>query len=99
MSHPLRTIRDIRESLPEEQRRHFDAELADTEIEALPKMLHRWVTLSNDGFEQFLLSRPFEGLEFGARSYDEQTDTESSTCSTPTLSPNSRPGPRPTRAS
>ncbi|MEV0305329.1 hypothetical protein [Streptomyces prasinus] len=75
-SHPLRTIRDIRESLPEEQRRHFDAELADTEIEALPKMLHRWVTLSNDGFEQFLLSRPFEGLEFGARSYDEQTDAE-----------------------
>ncbi|WP_406727005.1 hypothetical protein WJ438_23585 [Streptomyces sp. GD-15H] len=75
-SHPLRTIRDIRESLPEDQRRHFDAELADTEIEALPKMLHRWVTLSNDGFEQFLLSRPFEGLEFGARSYDEQTDTE-----------------------
>ena len=75
-SHPLRTIRDIRESLPEAQRRHFDAELADTEIEALPEMLHRWVTLSNDGFEEFLLSQPFEGLEFGARSYDEQTDTE-----------------------
>ncbi|CAM5374605.1 hypothetical protein [Streptomyces hirsutus] len=75
-SHPLRTIRDIRESLPEDQRRHFDAELADTEIEALPRMLHRWVALSNDGFEEFLLSRPFEGLEFGARSYDEQTDAE-----------------------
>ncbi|MEV6763700.1 hypothetical protein AB0N16_24300 [Streptomyces sp. NPDC051105] len=75
-SHPLRTIRDIRESLPEDQRRHFDAELADTEIEALPEMLHRWVTLSNDGFEEFLLSRPFEGLEFGARSYDAQTDAE-----------------------
>jgi hypothetical protein len=75
-SHPLRTIRDIRESLPEDQCRHFDAELADTEIEALPEMLHRWVTLSNDGFEEFLLSRPFEGLEFGARSYDAQTDAE-----------------------
>lgn len=75
-SHPLRTIRDIRESLPEDQRRHFDAELADTAIEALPGMLQRWVTLSNDGFEQFLLSRPFEGLEFGARSYDEPTGAE-----------------------
>ncbi|MEV6649244.1 hypothetical protein [Streptomyces sp. NPDC051219] len=75
-SHPLRTIRDIRESLPEDQRRHFDAELADTEIEALPEMLHRWVTLSNDGFEEFLLSQPLDGLEFGARSYDEQTDAE-----------------------
>ena len=73
---PLRTIRDIRESLPEDQRRHFDAELADTEIDALPEMLHRWVGLSNDGFEEFLLSRPFEDLEFGARSYDEQTDAE-----------------------
>jgi hypothetical protein len=49
--HPLRTIRDIRDSLPEDQRRHFDTELADTEIEALPEMLHRWVTLSNDGFD------------------------------------------------
>ncbi|GAA2488998.1 hypothetical protein GCM10010406_26430 [Streptomyces thermolineatus] len=72
----MRTIRDIRESLPEDQRKHFDAELADTEIEALPEMLNRWVTLSNDGFEAFLLSRPFEGMEFGGRSYDEQTDTE-----------------------
>ncbi|MEU5702765.1 hypothetical protein ACFFS2_04405 [Streptomyces aurantiacus] len=75
-THPLRTIRDIRESLPEDQRRHFDTELADTEIEALPAMLYRWVTLSNDGFEEFLLSTPFEGLEFGARSYDEQPDAE-----------------------
>jgi hypothetical protein len=75
-THPLRTIRDIRESLPEEQRRHFDAELADTEIEALPAMLHRWIMLSDDGFEEFVLSRPFEGLEFGARSYDEQADHE-----------------------
>ncbi|MFE9925634.1 hypothetical protein ACFYQA_29935 [Streptomyces sp. NPDC005774] len=74
--HPLRSIRDIGESLPEAQCRHFDAELADTEVGALPEMLHRWVTLSNDGFEEFLLSRPFEGLEFGARSYDEQTDAE-----------------------
>lgn len=75
-SHPLRTIREIRDSLPEDQREHFDAELADTEIDALPEMLHRWVALSNDGFEEFLLSRPFDGLEFGARSYDERTDTE-----------------------
>jgi hypothetical protein len=75
-SHPLRTIRDIRESLPEDQRRHFDAELADTEIEALPQMLHRWVALGSDGFEEFLLSRPFEGLDFGNRSYDGQTDAK-----------------------
>ncbi|MEV7675652.1 hypothetical protein [Streptomyces sp. NPDC088752] len=75
-AHPLRTIRDIRDSLPDDQRRHFDAELADTAIEALPEMLHRWVALSNDGFEEFLLSRPFEGMEFGARSYDEQPDAE-----------------------
>ena len=74
--HPLRTIRDIRESLPEDQLRHFDAELADTEIEALPAMLHRWIRLSNDGFEEFLLSAPFEGLDFGARSYDVQADSE-----------------------
>lgn len=39
-------------------------------------MLHRWVTPSNDAFEEFLLSLPFDGLEFGARSYDEQTDAE-----------------------
>ncbi|WP_326582111.1 hypothetical protein OG889_25690 [Streptomyces sp. NBC_00481] len=41
--------------MPEDQRRHFDAEIADTEIadaeiEALPEMLHRWVALSNDGW-------------------------------------------------
>lgn len=34
------------------------------------------MVLSNDGFEEFLLSRPFEGLEFGARSYQAQTDAE-----------------------
>ncbi|MDT3396952.1 hypothetical protein RKE29_09885 [Streptomyces sp. B1866] len=71
--HPLRTIRDIRESLPEDQRRHFDAELADTEIDALPAMLQRWIKLGNDGFDEFLLSTPFEGLEFGSRSYDART--------------------------
>ncbi|KPC67080.1 hypothetical protein ADL29_02635 [Streptomyces chattanoogensis] len=70
-SHPLHTIQDIREALPEDQRRHFEAELAKTEIDALPEMLHRWITLGFDGFEEFLLSTPFEGLEFGARSYDE----------------------------
>jgi hypothetical protein len=64
---PLRTIRDLRESLPEDQRKHF----ADTEFEALPAMLDRWVTLGADGFEEFLLSHPFEVLEFGARSYDD----------------------------
>ncbi|WP_406726961.1 hypothetical protein WJ438_23295 [Streptomyces sp. GD-15H] len=47
-----------------------------TKIEALPEMLHRGVTSSDDGFEEFLFSRPFEGLEFGACSYDEQTDAE-----------------------
>ncbi|WP_328914905.1 MULTISPECIES: hypothetical protein [unclassified Streptomyces] len=67
--HPLRTIREIRESLPEDQARHFDAELADTAIEELPEMLSRWVRLAADGFEEFLLSKPFEGLAFGARSY------------------------------
>lgn len=35
-------------------------------------MLNRRVALSNDGFEEFLLSRPFDGGEFGARSHDEQ---------------------------
>lgn len=75
-AHPLRTIRDIRESLPEDQLRHFDAELADTEIEALPTMLNHWVTLGDDGFEEFVLSKPFQGLEFGARSYDEFADEE-----------------------
>ncbi|WP_030060357.1 MULTISPECIES: hypothetical protein [Streptomyces] len=70
-SHPLRTIREIRASLPQDQARHFDAELADTDIDALPAMLHRWATLGTDGFLDFLLSTPFEGLEFGSRSYDE----------------------------
>ncbi|MFG2694787.1 hypothetical protein [Kitasatospora sp. NPDC048407] len=72
--HPLRTIREIREALPEHQLEHFDAELADTDIDALPAMLHRWATLGNDGFIQRLLSTPFEGLEFGQRSYDDAAD-------------------------
>jgi hypothetical protein len=62
-------------------------------------MLNRWVALSNDGFEDFLLSRPFGGLEFGARAYDEQSDAERSTCSTRTSSPNSPHGPGPTSVS
>ncbi|MFI6155470.1 hypothetical protein ACIBCA_22615 [Kitasatospora sp. NPDC051170] len=68
----LRTIREIRGSLPENQVEHFDAELADTDLDALPAMLHRWAVLGTDGFLIFLLSTPFEGVEFGARSYDEQ---------------------------
>jgi len=47
-AHPVRTIRDIRESLPEDQARHFDVELADTELDALPEMLARWVRLATD---------------------------------------------------
>ncbi|MDX3231027.1 hypothetical protein [Streptomyces sp. ME19-01-6] len=74
--HPLRTIRDIRDSLPDHQQRLFDAELADTEFDALPAMLNRWITLGTDGFEEFLLSAPFEGLEFGARSYDVEAESE-----------------------
>ncbi|MGW2375175.1 hypothetical protein [Kitasatospora sp. NPDC001683] len=74
--HPLRTIREIRGSLPENQVKHFDAELADTDLDALPAMLHRWATLGTDGFLDFLLSTPFEGLEFGARSYDDEEDPE-----------------------
>ncbi|GAA2719482.1 hypothetical protein GCM10010439_05150 [Actinocorallia aurantiaca] len=69
--HPLRTMREIRESLPEEQREHFDAELADTDLDALPAVLQRWAVMANDGFLDFLLSAPFEGLEFGERSYDD----------------------------
>jgi hypothetical protein len=69
--HPLRTIREIREALPQDQVEHFDAELADTDIDALPAMLHRWATLGSDRFLDRLLSAPFEGLEFGARSYDD----------------------------
>lgn len=69
--HPLRTIREIRESLPEEQRGYFDAELADTDLDALPAVLQRWAVMANDGFLDHLLSKPFEGLEFGGRSYDD----------------------------
>ncbi|MHA6760201.1 hypothetical protein [Streptacidiphilus sp. PAMC 29251] len=74
--HPLRTIRDIRESLPEDQLTHFDAELAVTDLDELPVMLTRWATSAHDGFEEFLLSAPFEGLEFGARPYDEPPSGE-----------------------
>ncbi|MGG7571338.1 hypothetical protein [Streptomyces sirii] len=78
-THPLRTIREIRDSLPEDQLRHFDAELAElaeTDIDDLPSMLTRWAKLGNDGFLGFLLSTPFEGLEFGERSYDELDDSK-----------------------
>ncbi|MEU6755346.1 hypothetical protein [Streptomyces sp. NPDC046685] len=75
-SHPLRTIREIRESLPEHQLGRFDAELADTDIDALPDVLHRWATLGSDGFLERLTAAPFEGLEFGQRSYDDAADGE-----------------------
>ncbi|GAQ54560.1 hypothetical protein [Streptomyces acidiscabies] len=74
--HPPRTIREIREHLPEHQITHFDAELADTDLDALPAMLHRWATLGNDGFLERLTSTPFEGLEFGRRSYDDAAGSE-----------------------
>ncbi|MFG2914133.1 hypothetical protein ACGF0D_14715 [Kitasatospora sp. NPDC048298] len=74
--HPLRTIREIRGSLPADQVKHFDAELADTDIDALPAILHRWATLGTDGFVDWLLSTPFEGVEFGARSYDDPAGSE-----------------------
>ncbi|MDX3386614.1 hypothetical protein PV682_34980 [Streptomyces niveiscabiei] len=74
--HPLRTIREIRESLPAQQVTHFDAELADTDLDALPDMLHRWATLGSDGFLERLTSAPFEGLEFGQRSYDDAASGE-----------------------
>lgn len=71
--HPLRTIRDIRTSFEgdEVQLNHFDDQLVVTDIDELPELLHRWATLGHDGFKEFLLSKPFLGLEFGARSYDE----------------------------
>jgi hypothetical protein len=75
-AHPLRTIRDIRESLPPDQVAHFDAELAVTDLDDLPAMLTRWATIAHDGFEDFLLKAPFEGLEFGTRSYDEPQGSE-----------------------
>lgn len=74
--HPLRTIREIRGSLPEEQRGHFDAELADTDLDALPAVLRRWAVMGNDGFLDLLLSAPFEGLEFGERSYDDAASSQ-----------------------
>lgn len=36
--HPLLTIREIRESLPDDQLVHFDAELAETDISELESM-------------------------------------------------------------
>ncbi|MFF4949084.1 hypothetical protein ACWC2K_12740 [Streptomyces chattanoogensis] len=75
-SHPLRTVQDIRDSLPDDQRQHFDAELYGTDIDDLPEMLTRWVKRGNDGFLDFLLTTPFEGLEFGERSYDERDDSK-----------------------
>ncbi|MFF4583101.1 hypothetical protein ACFY15_32735 [Streptomyces sp. NPDC001373] len=75
-SHPVRTIREIRGSLPEHQLGHFDAELADTDIDALPDVLHRWATLGSDGFFERLTAAPFEGLAFGQRSYDDAADGE-----------------------
>ncbi|MHC0432451.1 hypothetical protein ACX6XY_20055 [Streptomyces sp. O3] len=74
--HPLRTIREIRSALPEDQKPHFDAELADTDIDELPDVLHRWATLGTDGFVDYLLTTPLAGLEFGARSYDDVADDE-----------------------
>jgi hypothetical protein len=62
--------------LPERQLGHFDAELADMDIDALPEMLHRWATLGSDGFLDRLESTPFEGLEFGQRSYDDAAGSE-----------------------
>ena len=56
--------------------RDFDAELADTDLDALPAVLHRWATLGNDGFLDLLLSAPLEGLEFGGRSYDDTAGGE-----------------------
>jgi hypothetical protein len=75
-SYPLRTIQDIRKSLPEDQENFFDAELAVTDLDELPQMLTRWATSANDGFEELLLSTPFDGLKFGARSYDEPQTSE-----------------------
>ncbi|MEU1802230.1 hypothetical protein [Streptomyces sp. NPDC019937] len=75
-AHPPRTIRDLRGALPEHQQHLFDSELENAGFEALPAVLNRWITLGIDGFEEFLLSTPFEGLEFGSRSYDTETGLE-----------------------
>lgn len=70
----IRTINDIREALPEDQRRHFDRELGEADLAEVPEVLETWVTLGFDGFEEFLLSKPFLGLEFGKRSYDNEDE-------------------------
>ncbi|KPM53877.1 hypothetical protein ACG83_23495 [Frankia sp. R43] len=75
-AHPLRTIREIRASLPAEQRGHFDVELADTDLDALPDVLRRWAVLGSDKFVDSLLATPFEGLEFGERSYDDAANSQ-----------------------
>lgn len=62
--------------MSEKQAEHFDTELADTDLDALPAMLHRWATLGSDGFSDLLLSAPFEGVEFGGRSYDDAASGE-----------------------
>lgn len=46
---PHPTVRGIRESLPGPRLAAFDAELADTEADALPALLHRWAALAADG--------------------------------------------------
>jgi hypothetical protein len=74
--HPLRTIREIRDSLSRDQTEHFDAEIDDTDMDALPSVLQRWATLGADGFLECLLTTPFAGLEFGGRSYDAAEDGE-----------------------
>jgi hypothetical protein len=58
-------------SVDQPQRTHFGAGLAGTDLDELPAMLLRWMTAAHDGFETFVLSTPFEDLDFGARSYDE----------------------------
>jgi hypothetical protein len=69
---PIRTIRDLREALPEQQRQFFDQELAEAKLEEIPEVIHSWATLGLDGFDEFMLSKPFLGLEFGQRSYDDE---------------------------
>ncbi|WP_283135024.1 hypothetical protein [Rhizohabitans arisaemae] len=66
--------------MPGDQLVHFDAELAGTDISELESMLTRWAVLANDGFEEFLLSAPFEDLDFGGRFYDERPESEVFVC-------------------
>lgn len=66
------TIQTVRQAIPENQREHFDSEIASVAAEDLPEVLKRWATLAGDGFLDHLLSTPFEGLGFGERTYDGQ---------------------------